>query len=653
MPEYLAPGVFVEEVSFRNKTIEGVGTSIAGFIGPTRYGPLSGEPELLTSFADFERIYGGIDQLEFTERGNPTHNYVAHAVRAFYEEGGNKLFVSRVYRQAGGHDNEGIAATTLEHQGADVSPITGLVLQGIGSPIAGLRLRARYPGRAGNFRIEMVLRAGENILDIEPFDPVDVGPDPEGRPVLRGASNYDTVIGFDDGSPPVGTAYQVQREIDENGLTVYRLFDADGTETELDEVTRVHRISVGVVVVPTGRFEDPQAWEGLTLDPEHRNSLSRYFAAQPSSRSAALTMPLVIEGADAQNGAAIAEVLLTQPSLRDGTPVGASLFDDRVGDNARTLAVRLSGGSDGERPRARDYQGDESSIQADGEIRVEKSGLLAFEDVEEIFSVAAPGATFGLINGYGNDAQAIIRLLISHCERMRYRVAILDSGDSQALSEVRALRSGIDSTRAALYYPWVKILDPVTEDEINLPPSGFMAGIFARNDIRFGVHKAPANEVVRLATSFETVLNKAQQETLNPEGVNCLRFFEGRGYRVWGARTASSDPEWKYLNVRRYFHFLESSIDRGTQWAVFENNGPELWANVRSTIEDFLYNEFRSGHLLGTKPAEAYFVRCDRSTMTQNDLDNGRLICLIGVSPLRPAEFVVFRIGQKTADARS
>jgi phage tail sheath protein FI len=122
---------------------------------------------------------------------------------------------------------------------------------------------------------------------------------------------------------------------------------------------------------------------------------------------------------------------------------------------------------------------------------------------------------------------------------------------------------------------------------------------------------------------------------------------------VWGARTITSDPEWKYVNVRRYFLFLERSIDRGTQWVVFENNGPLLWANVRRTIEDFLFNEFKSGHLLGTKPEEAYFVRCDRTTMTQNDLDNGRLVCLIGVSPLRPAEFVIFRIGQKTMDARA
>jgi len=139
---------------------------------------------------------------------------------------------------------------------------------------------------------------------------------------------------------------------------------------------------------------------------------------------------------------------------------------------------------------------------------------------------------------------------------------------------------------------------------------------------------------------------------LNPEGVNCFRFFEGRGMRLWGARTISSDPEWKYVNVRRYFAYLERSIDRGTQWAVFEPNGEQLWANVRRTIEDFLLNEWTNGALLGDKPEKAYFVKCDRSTMTQNDLDNGRLVCLIGVAPLRPAEFVIFRIGQWTADAK-
>ena len=183
-----------------------------------------------------------------------------------------------------------------------------------------------------------------------------------------------------------------------------------------------------------------------------------------------------------------------------------------------------------------------------------------------------------------------------------------------------------------------------------MPPSGFVTGIYARNDINRAVYKAPANEVVNLALGFEMLLSKAQQEVLNPEGINCFRFFEGRGMLLWGARTKSSDPEWKYVNIRRYFAYLEHSIDRGTQWAVFEPNGERLWANVRRTVEDFLLNEWQMGALLGDKPEKAYFVRCDRTTMTQNDLDNGRLVCLVGVAAIKPAEFVIFRIGQWTSD---
>jgi phage tail sheath protein FI len=180
-----------------------------------------------------------------------------------------------------------------------------------------------------------------------------------------------------------------------------------------------------------------------------------------------------------------------------------------------------------------------------------------------------------------------------------------------------------------------------------------VTGIYARSDISRGVYKAPANEVVLGLTKFEININKPRQDVLNPEGINALRFFEGRGNRVWGARTISSDPEWKYVNVRRLFIYLEHSIDKGTQWAVFEPNNERLWANLRSTIEDFLLVQWKQGALLGSKPEQAFFVRCDRTTMTQNDLDNGRVITLIGVAPTYPAEFVIFRIGQWTADSQS
>jgi phage tail sheath protein FI len=198
----------------------------------------------------------------------------------------------------------------------------------------------------------------------------------------------------------------------------------------------------------------------------------------------------------------------------------------------------------------------------------------------------------------------------------------------------------------------VAATDPTQPALIDVPPSGAVCGIYARSDVQRGVWKAPANETVTGALALQRDVRFGEQEVLNPLGINCVRALPGRGIRVWGARTISSDPEWMYVNIRRYFLYLEASIDRGTQWAVFEPNGEALWANVRTAVSDFLYNEWVSGALLGGTPKEAFFVRCDRTTMTQNDLDNGRLICLIGVAAIKPAEFVILRIGQKTADAR-
>ena len=213
----------------------------------------------------------------------------------------------------------------------------------------------------------------------------------------------------------------------------------------------------------------------------------------------------------------------------------------------------------------------------------------------------------------------------------------------------------MDTLYAAYYYPWIGIYDPSMNGERLIPPTGQVVGICARTDIERGVHKAPANEVVRGATRLEFAVPKALQDILNPRNVNCIRDFrsDGRGIRLWGARTMSSDAMWKYVNVRRLFIFIEESIDEGVQWAVFEPNADPLWAAVRQTIVDFLTRVWKSGALMGLTQDEAFFVKCDRTTMTQDDIDNGRLICYIGIAPVKPAEFVIFRISQKTAEAPS
>ena len=333
-----------------------------------------------------------------------------------------------------------------------------------------------------------------------------------------------------------------------------------------------------------------------------------------------------------------------------GTAYATALFGDDLGDSDTEespgdlddVVIALADGNDGAEP---------SSYETDvtGPLPPEDpEGFDALEDLDDVSIVAAPGYT-ALANE--SARQSVQGELIGHCEKMKYRIAVLDTPEDQEVRNARDWRGQVDSKYAALYYPWITILDPVSRTTLNLPPSGFVAGIYARNDVQNGVQKAPANEVVRSAIDFEKRINKAQQEVLNPEGVNCFRFFEGRGYRLWGARMATSDAEFKYVNIRRYLAYLERSVDEGTQVFVFESNGSDLWRNVTRTITSFLLNEWRSNRLMGTTPEQAFFVRCDRSTMTQNDIDNGRLICEIGVALLRPAEFVIFRIGQKLLDA--
>ena len=381
---------------------------------------------------------------------------------------------------------------------------------------------------------------------------------------------------------------------------------------------------------------------------------------QPTARARFLrlsSVPLALEGTDALGGVSvspddlpglIAEALF-------GPAIIATAPDLTVPASTRQVLVTLSSGTDGNAPFEGTYQGDPAGFldYQQNAVQGPLNGLLAFEAVEDISIVAAPGAATGWSTGPLAQATglAINDAVITHCENMLYRVASTDTPSGFVPGDALDYRNNRSSNYAALYYPWIKIASPIDGTPLDVPPAPYMAGIWARSDNNFGVIKAPANEVVRSAIDFETRLTKAQQELLNPEGVNCLRFFPGAGFLVWGARTISDDPEWKYLSMRRYFCYLEKSIDLGTQWVVFEVNNADLWARVRNAVSGFLLDEWKSGALLGDTPAQAYFVTCDASTMTQDDLDNGRLVCLIGVAAAKPAEFVIFRIGQWTASA--
>jgi hypothetical protein len=298
--------------------------------------------------------------------------------------------------------------------------------------------------------------------------------------------------------------------------------------------------------------------------------------------------------------------------------------------NAEPLTL-LSAGTAGSALALADFGGNPADPPG------QKNGLDAFTEIDEISLLCCPDS-YAL-----GDNENINNALIDQCEVLKSRFAILNSTSSQP---VQPFTIDYNSKYAAFYYPWINVVNPQTDDTILMPPAGHIAGIYARSDDARGVQKDPANEVIRGIDSLQFKLTDAQQALLNPVGINALRYFKDSGNLVWGGRTTSIDPSWKYINVRRLFIYVEQSILEATRWAVFEVNDEPLWATLRRSISDFLTRMWMDDMLQGATKDQAFFVRCDRTTMTQADIDNGRLICVIGIAPVKPAEFVIFRIGQ-------
>ncbi len=629
MPEYLTPGVYVEETSFRSRSIEGVATSTFGMAGLTRYGPtpyfltppgwprplvMVPSPTLVTSFTEFERAFGGLGEVGndgLTDRVN----YLAYAARAFFANGGRRLYVSRVFPFT-------VDANNLIALAGNFSALP------VGTPAVGT-FRSRWPGSAGNeFAVSVSFQRSKNILV--------AGIAPNG-PTLKGVQPGAAVETFANAAAIPKETVPPVAPVTANVQVVARA--ADGSLGFRGPGNTVVPIPGGVGAVAHLTITVNVRWgsqrldsyPGLELDSVHPRGLANVLQAEDPADDLSLVW------------------------FDTGTIPPASLDPAALVTALLTLATEkfLSGAAEGGIVSAADIAGNRAD--PDDEKRA-ATGLAALLEVEDIAIVATPDA----VRFSEAEHLTATNNLIEHCHAMKaYRVGIVDPPKDSSISQVRSFRAQFDTSYAALYYPWMDILDPTARPDpgaapavLQLPPSGFAAGIYARSDIARGVHKAPANEVVLGITGFRQNVTFDRQSVLNPEGINALRFFEGRANRVWGARTMSSDPEWKYLNVRRLFLYLEHSIDRSTQWAVFEPNNERLWASIRQTIEDFLITVWRTGALMGTKPEEAFFVRCDRTTMTQNNLDNGQMICLIGVAPTYPAEFVIFRIGQWTADAQ-
>jgi phage tail sheath protein FI len=472
------------------------------------------------------------------------------------------------------------------------------------------------------------------ILDTAPAENKAVG---SPNLQLQSASGIEpgTILEFYTGTGATLASQLVQKVSGRNGNTVH--FDPPGLGAAVNTGMRVRTREFKVTaeclhfnprtlqtVVAAGMSETIRQ---LSMDPRH----SRYF------QKAIGPIPAVIDGQSDGESSLI--------RVADRLTTAAAQTTIRLGPD--TFALWLAGGDD-------DVGGivDTTFIGNDDLDPSKRTGIYALKNIDEISIIAVPG----------QSAPAVQEAVITHCELMRYRVGVLDSGPQDTFQTVQQHRDLFDSKYAALYYPWLEIEDPFPANprvpgSLLLPPSGHVVGIYARTDINRGVHKAPANEVVQAIDDLgiyagaqikQMHVLKEQQDILNPRNINVIRDFRdhGRGLRVWGARCITSDPDWRYINVRRLFCFLERSLDIGTQWVVFEPNDERLWARVRQSVSSFLTDVWRSGALMGKRPQDAFFVKCDTTTMTQGDIDNGRLIMLIGIAPVRPAEFVIIRIGQ-------
>jgi len=759
MPEYLHPGVYVEEVDAGPKPIEGVSTSTAGAVGVTERGPTNGKPVLCTSFADFQRTFGDFLpvpdatvlnrwNLDSVEGGRWWQFPLS--VKGFFDNGGQRLYVKRVFAAPNPAANTGAAASSailgrglvagiaadadagvtrirLTHtigiengtalnffvsgttaltgnpyavQGYDATggvtltaPLQGDLRAGRDVAVIAARSASPLPNneRTVRFNAKSLGEWGDSVsVRVRPMvgATLPILPDP----LAGGASAIthltaevnnsanlpvDSTTGFANGdhvrilgrefvvtvtgpqaftvAPPVGAAVTWH-----TGTSITRLRPAgNGTNMNLGNTSAVYDHAVlefdngtqketvivddGGVVGNVVSFTPALAntyFEGHKARVIEMEVATRYQQADGRIVGQEIIQNLRLHNDTStsfvETGVGLQSSLVTATTLPPAS--GGGYSETNLTQFPTSLGaewVDLAGGDDG-----LDDLTIDDFVGVDGGSG-NRTGIQALEDIQEISLVAAPGMW----------SQTINSSLIQHCEQLRYRFAVIDPRDGLSIQGIRDYRDPIDTKYAALYYPWIEVRDPSVRRNVVVAPSLHMIGLYARVDVNRGVHKAPANEVIGSITRISQDVNQREQDMLNPKGINALRFFPGRGNRVWGARTLSSDGSWRYINVRRIFIYVEASIDFGTQWVVFEPNDEPLWARVRATITNFLTTTWRSGMLQGTTPQEAFFVKIDRTTMTQDDIDNGRLICLIGIAPVKPAEFVIFRIQQKTLEA--
>lgn len=563
MPEYLSPGVYVEEVDRGPKPIEGVGTAMPVFVGfsekaqlveqidgETITSDVMGKAQLVTNWTQYVERFGN-----FVEGA-----YMPHAIYGYFMNGGNRCYVLSV---------KTIPKAQVALLGSDGRP--QLMVRAKQAGFDGLRLRVKVDA---------------------PEAPAPALP----APATRKASSEkkdEGDKGSGEGAPPPAEDTSAAASGGGGSLPPF-------TVTVERQMT-------------TGAWQVKEVLRDVALVEVDTDSGKEVRMAYKNNKASEFVDFILPEG----------KITLTK--------VWPRTQEQSLKIESNLLAPASYS----------DFQGDVMQ-------RTGVEGLEVLDDATMVcvpdLMTPMPGQSLDL-----NMVKAVQTLIIGHCERMGDRVAILDAPPNMNPQQIKKWRmdtAGFDSSYAALYYPWIQVMDPIKNTSMLVPPSGHMAGIWARSDNTRGVHKAPANEVVRGATGLAVNVTKGEQDTLNPNGVNCIRAFPGMGIRVWGARTLSSNPSWRYLNVRRLFNYVEKSIERGSQWVVFEPNDAFLWMRVKRDVSSFLGTVWAQGALFGSTPDQAFYVKCDAELNPAPVRDMGQLIIEIGMCPVKPAEFVIFRISQ-------
>jgi len=655
MPELLTPGVFIQEVNFGPQPIEGVSTSTAGFVGETERGPV-GQPTLITSFSDYQRQFGGFLV------GKP----LPLAVRGFFDNGGKRAFIVRAAATS-------VADGASTAQKALVAPGSGYQVQILAAP------------QPGSIPANSVIRVA-SVVGAQKGQPVNlVSTNGSAAPIsgviqsinaTAGSLEINVVIANLTAVKP--TTFAVQYTTQESpgaALITFRARDPGffannrlqvlltpvyianttiantvAADPKSFVVTQIAPFSVGQTVEVEDSGTGARVYPNITAVTQSTGTITLNdgtgVAAGDTIRVTGWRLDTFFDGAlvetinnissvnDAPDGSGLPQAVDSQSqwvTIDDAPSVAIMPVNGTLAVTfplfVNGQAAFLSNGSDGT-ISVSDFIGIDQAGQ--------RTGLKALEATDAINIIAAPGQTD--VNVVGE--------LIGQAERRLDRFAVFESSNQQDITQVLAVRGQFNSRFAAMYHPWVRVLDPATNTTIAQPPAGHVIGCYARTDNDRGVFKAPANVVVQGISGFSRVVVDGEQDLLNPAGVNVLRTFDGLGNVIWGARTISAEGLWKYVSVRRLFIFLEQSIVKGTRFAVFEPNDEILWANIRDAVTNFLTTEWRAGALFGATAAQAFFVKVDDTTTTQDDRDNGRVNIIVGIAPVKPAEFIVFQIGQ-------